>query len=636
MKMNLQKCRCLPVPLMFSAMPTIFLVLTVMFSPAFPQTFVVKGVVSTSTTPVQYVLVTFEDALDTTNRYSVLTDLLGNYHIDLATTAMNTTNKILTNFNLEQNYPNPFSSSTTIQYALKQHSDVYITIYDLLGKVVRKYDVGSQSQGSHWMQWDGCNTYGQKVATGLYFCRLEAGGESKVTKMIYDGGGINGVTSPSTPSVKFSKNTQSKSAKIQGRNFTVKIENSDNTYPVVVPKEIENVFLENDTTINFTVSTVPVATIYSDSLKQFIRGFGAANILQWRPDMTTTEVYKAFGTGEGQIGFTILRLRVPYELTESSMSIQVTTAKLAQSLGAIVFASPWTPPASMKTNNNIVSGELKESSYADYAAHLKTFVNYMADNDAPLYAISIQNEPDIEVGYESCDWSPSQMVKFIKENASSIGTKIIAPESFQFRRPISDAILNDSAACANLDIVGGHIYGGGISTYPLAVEKGKEIWMTEHLDTDTSWPAVLATGNEINNCMLAGMNAYVWWYLVRFYGPISEDGNVSKRGYVMSQFARFIRPGYYRVECRNIPQRNIFVTAYKDSSSSKVVLVVLNTSSTLTIQQVFTIPDGKMTAFTPYTTTITKNCEQASDVIVTDGRVTVTLEPSSITTFLSN
>jgi len=613
-----------------------YLIQDLCFSQVYAQTLSVTGTVTTSTTAVQNASVTFIDNSDTTRKYFDLTDAAGNYQIDGLVTSIKSQDKIPTKFELEQNYPNPFSSSTIIPYALKQHTDVYVTIYDLLGRVVRKMDAGVQPIGSHKMLWDGCNNFGHRVAAGIYFYRIDAGGESKVRKMLYTVGGNGLISLPQTNTIQLSKASQSAKVTSQGSEFTVLIENTSSSYPQIISKQIDNVVILGDTTINFTVSSIPEAIVYLDSVHQYIRGFGGANILQWRPDMTSDQVRKAFGTGPSQIGFSILRLRVPYDLTEWSMSIQLPTAKIVQSLGGIVFASPWTMPASMKTNNNIIGGDLKENSYADYAAHLKSFADYMSDHGAPLYAISIQNEPDIAVTYESCDWSPSQMVKFISENAPSIGTRIIAPESFQFRRPISDAILNDSAACANLDIVGGHIYGGGLGPYPLAVSKGKELWMTEHLELDTSWTAVLATGNEINNCMLAGMNAYVWWYIVRFYGPISEDGEVTKRGYFMSQFARFVRPGYYRVECRPTPQRHIFVTAFKDSSSSKVILVVLNTNSSSSIQQTFTIPDGNITALTPYTTSRTKNCEQAGDVTVTNGSVTVTVEASSITTFVSH
>ena len=387
------------------------------------------------------------------------------------------------------------------------------------------------------------------------------------------------------------------------------------------------------------------ATIYLDSTRQVIQGFGAANIVGWRPDMTDTEITTAFGTGDGQLGFTILRLRIPYN--PNDFSLQVPTAKKANDLRIKIIASPWTPPASMKTNNNIVGGELKESSYQAYADHLKSFADYMSGNGVYLYAISVQNEPDVTVTYESCDWSPQQMVKFMSENANTIGTKVIAPESFQFRREMSDPILNDSAACANLDIVGGHIYGGGLASYPLAQEKGKEVWMTEYLinspgsgpNMDTSLTAALATAKSINDCMNANMSAYVWWYIVRYYGPIDDGtkggvkGSVTKKGYVMSQFARFIRPGYTRVNATAIPQRDVYLSAYR--SNSKVVIVVINNSSS-SKEQTFTFYNGSVAKFTPYVTTQIKNCEQASDIVVSNGRFTATLDGSSVTTFVSD
>ena len=215
------------------------------------------------------------------------------------------------------------------------------------------------------------------------------------------------------------------------------------------------------------------STINLDSTKQVIRGFGAANIVNWRPDMSPAEIEKAFGTGEGQLGFSILRLRIPPQ--QNQWDINLPSAKAAHSLGVKVFASPWSPPANMKTNNSTVGGRLKDDSYADFAQYLNDFSEYMADNGAPLYAVSVQNEPDIEVGYESCDYTPDQMLRFVRDYTDSIDTRLIAPESYQFRRVMSDPLLNDSVAASNFDIVGAHIYGGGLSPYPLAEEKGKEV-----------------------------------------------------------------------------------------------------------------------------------------------------------------
>ena len=158
--------------------------------------------------------------------------------------------------------------------------------------------------------------------------------------------------------------------------------------------------------------------------------------------------------------------------------------------------------------------------------------------------------------------------------------------------------------------------------------------MTEHLVLDTSWTGVLGTGKEIHDCMSAGMNAYVWWYIVRYYGPIGEDGTITKRGYVMSQFSRFVRPGYHKTFCNAIPQRNVWVSSYKDPSSSKVVIVALN-MGTAPLPQGFAVANGSMNSFTPYTTSLSKSCQQGADIPATAGRFTATLDPSSITTFVS-
>jgi len=119
-------------------------------------------------------------------------------------------------------------------------------------------------------------------------------------------------------------------------------------------------------------------TVHLNDTRQIIRGFGAANIMPWRPDMTAEEINTAFGTGEGQLGFSLLRLRVPYQ--ESEFSLNLATAQAAYALGVTLIASPWSPPPALKTNNNIVGGELEISHYDDYAAHLKSFVDYMSDN----------------------------------------------------------------------------------------------------------------------------------------------------------------------------------------------------------------------------------------------------------------
>jgi glucuronoarabinoxylan endo-1,4-beta-xylanase len=604
------------------------------------QTLAVRGVVSTSALPVRYASVTFLDASDTTKKVSALTDTSGRYSIDLSTSVRDVSIQP-SKFELEQNYPNPFTASTAIAYKLNAPSEAQVTIFDILGREIRRIAVGPQEAGSHGVLWDGKNDFGIKTAAGIYFYRLQANGQTQVKKMVLGAGGENVFVLPSQIMISRKAEMNKRSdVCLGGGTYTIRIENKDATFPEIVPQQFGNVVLQSDTTLNLTVSTNGVfpdpnaAVIYFDSPQQVIRGFGGANILRWRPDMTADQVQKAFGNGPGQIGFTILRLRVPYVSTEDEFSYQIPTAKLAASLGAIVFASPWTPPPAMKSSNNIVGGTLKESSYADYAAHLKGFADYMAAHGAPLYAISLQNEPDANVTYESCSWTGAQFLKFMKNNAASIGTRIMMPESQNFRHTLSDPTLNDSTAAANTAIIAGHLYGGGLESYPLAASKGKEIWMSEYLELDTTWSAVLGTGKQISDCMKVNMNAYVWWYIVRFYGPIGEDGKVSKRGYVMSQFARFVRPGFTRVNTVDNNQKTkVDVTAYRDGDRRVIIAINRNT---IAKSHLFTIWNGTAGAYTPYVTSKSRNCEQQNTIGYKNGCFTYTLEPLSITTFVSN
>jgi glucuronoarabinoxylan endo-1,4-beta-xylanase len=612
------------------------------------QTVSINGRITSSRYAIKYASITFINNSDTTIKFTALTDASGNYQTNVVVTSIKPDKNLPTKFELEQNYPNPFSKSTAIPYQLKKESDIQVTIYDILGRVVRKFNVGQQYVGLHNVLWDGHNNLGQTVASGIYFYKLNADGESQVKKMVFNEGGKGFVSL--THSYSPAENTflvkANKTQNVQENTFTIRVENTSTTLPVIVPEELQNVVIQNDTTINFSVDYLSTATIDFDSLHQIIRGFGASNIILWRQDMTNSEIQTAFGTGDGQLGFTILRIMVEPDSTR--WALYIPTAKKAYDMGVTVIASPWYAPSNMTETVNNVS-RVRHDMYSEYASHLNSFVKYMADNGVPIYGLSVQNEPDITSQWTS--WTSDEILTFMKNNANVIeGTKVMAPESFHFDRSYSDPILNDSAASANTDIICGHIYGSGLASYPLAEEKGKEIWMTEYLinsdgngpNMDTSWTAALQTAKSFNDCMNANMSAYVWWYIVRYYGPIGDGtylrkGEVTKKGYVMSQFARYIRPGFHRAASSFYPPNNsLGISAYKDSASSKFVIVTVNNSTTQS-EQVFRIQNGTTsTTFTPYTTSASKNCEQGDSFSATDGSYTFTLEPSSITTFVSN
>jgi glucuronoarabinoxylan endo-1,4-beta-xylanase len=103
----------------------------------------------------------------------------------------------------------------------------------------------------------------------------------------------------------------------------------------------------------------------------------------------------------------------------------------------------------------------------------------------------------------------------------------------------------------------------------------------------------------------------------------------------MSQYSRFIRPGYHRVKASTIPViRSLRVTAYQDSTSSKTVMVAVN-SDLNPLQLVVRLENNSVNSFTPYITSESKNVVQGDDVQVIKNKIMLTLEASSITTFVS-
>jgi hypothetical protein len=87
------------------------------------------------------------------------------------------------------NYPNPFNPETWIPYHLAESADVTLDIYSADGKLVRTLVLGHQAAGmyenkSRAAYWDGRNTIGERVASGVYFYMLTAGDFTATGKML--------------------------------------------------------------------------------------------------------------------------------------------------------------------------------------------------------------------------------------------------------------------------------------------------------------------------------------------------------------------------------------------------------------------------------------------------------------------
>ena len=85
---------------------------------------------------------------------------------------------------LEQNYPNPFNPVTTISYALPKTTSYSLIVYDLMGREVMRWSESDASPGFYNKLWNGANSSGIPVSTGLYIYRLVAGDFVSTRKMI--------------------------------------------------------------------------------------------------------------------------------------------------------------------------------------------------------------------------------------------------------------------------------------------------------------------------------------------------------------------------------------------------------------------------------------------------------------------
>ena len=385
------------------------------------------------------------------------------------------------------------------------------------------------------------------------------------------------------------------------------------------------------------------AVINLSTKYQEIQGYGGMNHPSWAGDLTASQRETAFGNSTNQLGFSVLRIFIDSD--SNNWYKEVATAKAAIAKGAIVFATPWNPPSNLcetfNHNGDTKAKRLRHDKYAQYANHLNNFVNYMKNNGVNLYAISMANEPDY--GHDWTWWTSSEIVTFLKYYAGSINCRLIAPESFSYNKNIMEPILNDSQALTNVDIMGTHLYGTQYKNFawPLFQQKGagKQLWMTEvyypNSDANSAdrWPEALGVSEHIHNAMINNMQTYVWWYIRRSYSPMKEDGTISKRGYCMAQYSKFIRRGYRRVAATANPNNGVYVSAY--TGDGKAVIVAINKGSS-SISQKFTVNGQSISSVDRYRTSSNENLAKTSNLALTDNGFWAYMPANSVSTFVCN
>lgn len=285
-----------------------------------------------------------------------------------------------------------------------------------------------------------------------------------------------------------------------------------------------------------------------------------------------------------------------------------------------MFVSPWSPPAFMKTNNDILhGGHLKKEFYQSWANYYTKFIKTYEKEGIPIWGISIQNEPMATQKWESCIFTGEEERDFLKNNLGptmkkeGLGDKKII--GWDHNRDLlyqrASTLLKDPEAAKYLWGIGFHWYepwSGGEPMYDnlkLVNEAfpGKNLLFTEgckeafDLSKTGDWKLGEKYGaNMIHDFNNGSVGFTDWNILVDETGGPNHVGNFcfapivgnTKTGeliftneyYYIGHFSKFIHPGAKRI-VSSASRSQLQTTAFKNPDGS-IAVVVMNDGDTQT------------------------------------------------------
>ena len=388
--------------------------------------------------------------------------------------------------------------------------------------------------------------------------------------------------------------------------YVIETEEGDNTTATATSKLAKvSVAVSGTPTYNATVTVAdPKDPV---NRYQYVRGYGGMDVA-WAnfPETYPAEMHTMYNPDTG-LGYNINRIMIsPGNVDPAAEVERLVNAhrryyrenvKIVNSYGGYNLASPWSPPKEWKSNNSINGGGRLMYQYRkQFANYLRTFAQDMYNQGAPIYAISISNEPNYTAGYDGCEWEPEEMRDFYKAvgrftngvRGYGGGKQIPAVltvngESANTPR-INVAALIDPVSRAAIDLLCRHVYGNQDvslwrfsptgqaniaeptnSTTNNILSRGNgtkmEVWMTEHninsasaqgYVVDSTWNYLWRYMNDVDLVMrLNNENAFVWWASKRFYSMIGDgqygtgaQNNTSSpavlpRGWGLSHYAKY-------------------------------------------------------------------------------------------------
>ena len=287
----------------------------------------------------------------------------------------------------------------------------------------------------------------------------------------------------------------------------------------------------------------------------------------------------------------------------------------------------WSPPAWMKRNKAMsaeywaTDNKLEPHYYEEYAEHVAAMIKMIKNETGiELYAISLQNEPQFNEPYPSCQINPREMRDLIKVvgprlEREGLNTKIYWAEALPAQNAIDDYIFtvkDDPAAAKYVDIVAIHNYdkdginvgGPGSKTWAQIYEWAQEpepslpTWMTETSGHANTWQGALNLAGNIYNALGYGnASAWIWWSFnadrdSEKYGLV-VDNKPTSRYYISKHYYKYIRPNAVRVYTLS-EHEDVPCLAFKNPQLGKVTVIMINKSPA---PQVANIAGRKLPSF---------------------------------------
>jgi glucuronoarabinoxylan endo-1,4-beta-xylanase len=401
------------------------------------------------------------------------------------------------------------------------------------------------------------------------------------------------------------------------------------------------------------------------NIHQRIDGFGASSA--WKSTWTTAQADMFFSTNSGTgttitgstnfafngIGLSLLRTRVN---TNGTGTYENSIMQMAQARGARVWSTPWSPPPQFKSNGNVNGGNFLSANNQAYANVLAQYVVNMQNTyGVNIYALSVQNEPDLATSYESCVWTPQQIHDFVPYLRGALNTagkssvKIIAAEDQHWQTNYYAAALSDPVVATNVDIIACHNYdnsppSGIPAALPRYANPDAVLWETETSKLagngafDPGMGDAIYWAGRLHLFMTsANVSAWHYWWLVS-NNPDNEgltdlNGIPAKRMYVLGQYSRFVRPNNYRIGLANYNPYAVLASAYKDPVTSSFAIVIANTNSATTTQS-FYFANFTATTVTPWITSSNLSLEAQAAIPVTGSTFSYAIPAMSVVTFV--